>query len=131
MKFIPPNPVIEKPELNLDALPEKSEQIRRIEKYSKKYKENPKLGTVSFEDSAMGQIQKELKSQTDVMRDYAAKQEENRKLDKAEARKDAPKRFLRDATISIISAIVGGIVTFVCDNYGKTIIDWFVRFLQN
>lgn len=130
MKFTPPFERVNKPDVNDFSSVDIQKTNQRIEKYTKKYIEGNAVGSISFEDSAIGKIQKELQSQTKVMREYAANQKENRIEDKAEAKKDAPKKFLRDVLLCLVSAIVGGAVTFFFDNYGTLVVNWILKLFQ-
>lgn len=88
------------------------------------------IKTVPVEESVMGKIKNELENQTEVMRNYASQQEENRKLDEAKTAEDASKRFRRDATIAIASAIVSSVATHICENYGGAIVGYFISLFQ-
>lgn len=96
-----------------------------IKKYTEKYHQNPALGLGGKEESDIDKLQKELSAQTDEFRNYAAQQEINRDLDKKQAKKDAPKKFLRDCTIAIISGVVGSIIAAIYINSGFSIIEFF------
>ena len=106
-----------------------SKDVESIKKYTEKYHNNPDLGLeikeVSFEESAMGKLHQELISQKEDFRNYAAKQEINRDLDKKQAKKDAPKKFLRDCAIAIISGIAGSVIATVYINSGFSITEFF------
>ena len=129
MKFVPPFDFPEMPKVNFDDLSKVDN--KKTKKYTEKYKYNPEIEVVHLEDSEIGKIKRELECQTEVMRNYTAKQEENRRHYEAKAKKDASERFRRDATIAIISAIISSFATFVCDNYGTTIIGYIIGFFQN
>ena len=66
---------------------------------------------VPFEESAMGQIHKDLQMQTDEMRKYSATQEINRNHDKAESDRNNRKQLYQNICISVGSAVLGAFLS--------------------
>lgn len=80
--------------------------------YSHIYKQmEEKVSEIKPEDSVLWQMQKELQSQTDEMRNNAAAQDINRNHDKVEAERNDRKKLYQNIIISFGSAILGAILS--------------------
>lgn len=127
--FVPPFQIPDITETKEHQKLFESKDVEAIKKYTEKYHNNSDLGLeikeVPFEESVMGKLHQELISQKEDFRNYAAKQEINRDLDKKQAKRDAPKKFLRDCTIAIISGVIGSVIATIYINSGFSITEFF------
>lgn len=86
---------------------------------------------VSFEESAMGKIQKELETQTEEFRQYYAAEKANREEDIAQHSINSKKEFRRGIIYAIVGAVFGVIFDRLITGAGFDIVDYILSFIHN